>query len=1092
MDLRKALGVLCLLAAGALAAFGQTYGEITGTVTDPSGAAVTTGTVKVTNQATNQVRTVPLNQAGNYTIPFLVPGVYNVQVEIQGFKTAARPNVEVQVGSVVRINFALEIGAITQTIEVSGGAPLLETESTAVGTVVENKRIVELPLNGRNYLQLIALSPNVTHEMGAGGQGDSRQGGDRANQNYSIAGQRQQFNHFTLDGVENTDVNFNTFVVRPSVDALQEFKVQTGVYSAEFGRATSQINATTKPGGNQFHGTVFEFLRNDKLDAKEWRNAGDKNPFRRNQYGFTLAGRLIRDKLFFMSNFEGLKDRKTLQGITSVATDRMRAGDLSQQSRRIFDPLTRTYTVDANGVERAVSALPFPNQTIPESRFHPIARKLLGFYPTATTKGDSILRNYIRNRPRPISWEQFTGRIDYNESSNSSWFGRLSWGDEYVGQLATFPEHEGRTLTKVYQTLLSNTRTFGPSIVNEARFGYNKFHNDQILNFYSGIRDVTAELGIGGLTSPDPVSWGTPNVSLQEGLSGWGGDATGPFTNRNHVFQFLDNVSVVRGAHSIKFGGEIRRDRFNQAGNDRVRGTVQFGPKASFDPANRNSTGHSFADFLLGEVQRATRAVGTANAMLRASSFALYLEDTWKITPRLTMNYGLRYENSPPWYDKYRGIMNVQLFGSTAAVPTPILTRPGSGDFYDGLPFRYHDGLPVQAGDQFLGRALVNRDDNDFAPRLGFSYSPNNRWAFRTGVGVFYSQDTGNPRFDMARNQAGRDDAFSNEERPSSNLSAPWQNATQQYKCADWSGACLGPPYSFGNIVERRTPYVFQWVFNVQRQLTENLALELGYQGNAGHKLERLRSYGDALPRTGPTDGRSIEQRRIWPAYARIQEVDGSVNSNYNALNVKLQQRFSRGLTYLVGYTWSKAIDGGSAIRTNSGDRLFPADNNDLARERSLSQFHTGRRLVTSILYELPFGPGKAMSSRFAVINHLVGGWQLGSVMTFSDGTPYNVGSLGDNMNIGTEGNYPHATGISPIPENRTTEKFWEKAAFDPLAANLTYTFGNVGRNVLVSPGLRQVDFSAMKKFRIRESHSLDFRFEAFNFTNHPNWNAPS
>jgi hypothetical protein len=293
-----------------------------------------------------------------------------------------------------------------------------------------------------------------------------------------------------------------------------------------------------------------------------------------------------------------------------------------------------------------------------------------------------------------------------------------------------------------------------------------------------------------------------------------------------------------------------------------------------------------------------------------------------------------------------------------------------------------------------------------------------------------------------------------------------------------------------GNIQGRRTPYIFQWLFNVQRQLSENIAIEAGYMGNVGHKLERLRAYNEAILRTGPGDNRTIEQRQPWPAYGRIQQVDGSVNSNYNALNLKLQQRFNRGFTYLIGYTWSKAIDNGSAIRTNAGDRLFPPNSYDLDHERALSQFHTGRRLVASILYDLPFGSGKPFLNRQGVVNKIVGGWQVTSIVSFADGTPVNVGNIGDRANVGVE-NWPDATGISPIPSDRSPSKFWDIRAFDPNNTALLYRNGSVGRNALLTPGTRQWDFSLMKNTAIKEGHSIQFRFEAFNFGNHPNYNSP-
>ncbi|MCC6391932.1 MAG: carboxypeptidase regulatory-like domain-containing protein, partial [Bryobacterales bacterium] len=322
----------------AVPAFSQTFGEITGTVTDSTTAVVAAAAVVVTNTATGQVRRVETNETGNYTAPFLPPGVYSIRVEKEGFKAATRGDVRLQVADSVRVNFIIEVGSVSESIEVQGGAPLLTTESGTVGTVIDNRRIVELPLNGRNYLQMVALSPNVSAEQGAGGEAAARKGGTRTEKSLSVAGARNQFNHYTLDGLENTDMSYNIYALQPSIDALQEFKVETGVYSAEFGRAAVQINVATKAGANDFHGTVFEFVRSDSLDAKEYKKVGDKNPFLRNQFGFTLGGRLIRDKLFFMSNFETLREEKTLQGLANVAPDRMRAGDFTASGRNVFDP----------------------------------------------------------------------------------------------------------------------------------------------------------------------------------------------------------------------------------------------------------------------------------------------------------------------------------------------------------------------------------------------------------------------------------------------------------------------------------------------------------------------------------------------------------------------------------------------------------------------------------------------------------------------------------------------------------------------------------------------------------------------------------
>ncbi|MDQ1469915.1 MAG: hypothetical protein QOJ99_1395, partial [Bryobacterales bacterium] len=1024
--LRRFALFISLMAFGGVYLSAQTFGEITGSVSDVTGAVITGVEVTVTSVATNQARKATSNESGNYSVPYLVPGTYNLRAEKAGFKGTNRSDVEVQVGGVARIDFRLEVGDVSQTMEVSGGAPQLATETASIGTVIDNQRSVELPLNGRDYLQLVTLSPNVTTEGGAGGSG-GLQGGVRSQTSLSIAGQRLEFNHYTLDGVENTDPNFNSYIMHPSVDAVQEFKVQTGVYSAEFGRGASQINVTTKAGTNSFHGTAFEFLRNSYFDARQWQQStGSKNPFRRNDYGFTLNGPVFlpkvfngRNKLFFMSNFEELRDRLTTQVATSVATDAMRAGDFSASGRNIFDPATRTF--NASGT--ATSATQFPGNVIPTSRLNAAALKLLNYFPQATTPGPSLNRNYIRNAVSPTDSDQFNQRIDWLQSQNSNWFGRYSWGSDLQVPTASFLTDSSHTATTVRQAVISNTRIISNTAVNEARVAWNQFNND-LAGYFAGTTDVQASLGINGLFAPSPLAFGPPAVGLGQGISSFGGVT--PWITRNNTFQFLDNLSIIRGKHSLKAGGEFRRDRYNQYGNQKATGEFIFDGQSTFDPANRNATGFIFADYMLGLPAQAARVVGMANGMLRRPSFSGYFQDDWKITSRLTLNLGLRYESGFTWHDKYRAIVNAQVTnpgvdanGIIANAPPPIITRPGSGEFYQGLNFHFADGQKVQAGDQYMGRGLVNSDNNNFGPRIGLAWSPTDRWSIRAGFGTFYVQDIGNAVFDMARNISGRDLYVTSIENRTSILGDPWALEAQKAVCTGWTGTCLAAPQILANIQNMRTPYVNQWLLNVQRQLAGNIVLEVGYLGNEGHKLSRFRLYNQPVPKSGPTDQRSVAARTPWPTYGRIQEVDDVVNSNYHALSGKLTQRLTRGLTYTMGFTWAKAIDNGSALRTNSGDTLWPSNSYNLRAERGLSQFDERRRFVASYLYELPFGRGKNWLSQ-GVLGNVVGGWQLGGIVTIGDGTPLNGTQLGDTAGLNTLGNQPDATGISPIPSNRS------------------------------------------------------------------------
>src|SRR2546425_6762196 len=426
MIIRRLSSLVCLVLLSVLPAIAQTQAGISGVIHDSTGAVIPGVTVTVTNPATNFARSAVSNEAGVYNFPSLQPGRYAMRVALPGFRTVTQNDVELQIQQSARIDFTLQVGEVSQTVEVSGTAALIATENATVGTVIENKRIVEMPLNGRNFLQLTSLSPNVSYGFSGAGVADQRQGGSRASQSISVAGQRSEVNHFTLDGVENTDVNFNTYVILPSIDALQEFKVQTGIFPAEFGRATTQINVLTKPGTNQFHGTVFEFLRNDKLDARQYAFAGDrpKDPLKWNQYGFTLGGPVLlpkifkgTDRLFFMSNFEGFRERRLSRELFSVPSAKMRNGDFSELLPRttIYDPTTRT---------------PFAGNVIPQNRFHPTSVKLLEFYPAPNLNAGLGDYNYEATRKRKVDKDQFIQRIDFVESSKSSWFGRYSWGGE--------------------------------------------------------------------------------------------------------------------------------------------------------------------------------------------------------------------------------------------------------------------------------------------------------------------------------------------------------------------------------------------------------------------------------------------------------------------------------------------------------------------------------------------------------------------------------------------------------------------------------------------------------------------------------------
>lgn len=1095
---RGSLPGLCLLLLFVLSAplWAQTYGEITGTILDPTGAVVAGATVTITNVATNAVRTTESNEAGVYRFPSLPPGQYTIRVERQGFKTVTRSNIELQVQQSARIDFELAVGAMAETIEVTAEAALLASENATVGTVIENRRIVELPLNGRNYLQLVSLAPNVSFGFPSAGQAGARQGGIRADQSISVAGQRAQFNRFTLDGVENTDPNFNTFVVMPSIDALQEFKVQTGIYPAEFGRAATQINVLTKSGTNEFHGALFYFLRNEKLDAKNYAFTAarpPKDPFKWNQFGFTLGGPVTipklfsgRDRLFFMTNYEWFRQRRAVQGVYNLPSAAMHQGNFSELplgTAGIFDPRSRVREGDR------IVATPFPGNIIPASRIHPISKALLEYYPTPNLPNPELRRNHVQALGRPIDRDHFISRFDFNESPNSQWAGRFSWGDE--SQLDEALKLNGeKIITRFRQYMVSNTRVVSPTVVLENRFGLTKFYNTTgpELAFTT---DVVGKLGITGLSSGPPVQWGIPNIAL-EVYSGFGNSSEGPYENDNGSTQIISNTSVVRGRHSMRFGGEIRHDRYNQVGNQFARGQFTFIRNATSNPALSGISGDPFADFLLGEVFQAEAAASIARAEFRSLSFALYFDDIWKITPKLTINFGLRYENTPPWEDQtgrlFNGIVRRDIRPAdyrNANVADrsiyPYFMRQGRGEPYEGIALRWPD-IEVRR-DGSLGNRLVGRDNNDFAPRLGISWSPTPKWVIRTGAGVFYSQDTGNPRFDMARNLAGRFRDNSRTDFPHLN----WGNGL-----AALAGAVVQVPrpYTFANPYDRRTPYSIQYLFNIQRELPGNTLLEVGYLGSVSHRLEALRAVNEALP-APRTSGLTIPQRSPFPNFGRIQLVDNGGNGNYNSLGVNVTRRYSHGLTYMIAYTWSKSIDTATAIRNQGGDTLFPQNSYCRHCERARSSHDVRHRYVTSALWELPFGRGRRVEIENPFLNGLFGGWQLGGILTLQTGFPVTVTQGGDPSNTGAFFDRPMSTGRrADLPRGQQDpQRFFDTTAFTRTPDGM---HGNVGRNTLTSPGIINLDFSVLKDFRVREGHTLQFRFEAFNLPNHPNWANPN
>jgi carboxypeptidase family protein len=1087
---RSCLAVLVWLFLS-LPGFAQTLGTITGEVKDSSGALIPGVTVTVTNKATNAVRTTTSNEVGLFDFPALPPGQYTVKSEIDGFKSASR-DVELQVQQTIRVNFALELGTISEQTTVTGVSPLVETSNATVGTVIENRRIVELPLNGRNYLQLVALSPNVSAEFAGAGQAGDRQGGTRANQQLSISGQRREFNYYTLDGVDNTDVNFNTYIFLPSVDALEEFKVQTGVYSAEFGREASQVNVVTKSGTNSLHGTLFEFHRDDALDARPYsftasQAAAKKAPFKWDQYGYTAGGPVWKNHLFFMSNYEGYKDNKQFQNLYSVPSVAMRNGDFSellgnlgainpqtgQRAGIIVDPTQCTVA----GTTRTCN--PFAGNIIPAGRMHPTSKQLLEFYPEPNNGTAGLTNNYLSLQDRVIDKNQFTQRVDYVQNSSSSWMGRYSYGAE--NELTPALKLNGTKLdTKVHQVAVGNTWTVSSTLVNEFRFGFNYFFNTfgRELAFE---RDVIKELNIPGISLNPAEAWGIPSISVT-GFSGFGDSTEGPYTNRNSAYEFSDNLAWIRGRHSFKAGGSIRYDMYNQVGNQFARGNFQF---------QNIATGYAFADYFLGYTQQDEAAVALAVTKFRALSQAYYFTDTWKIRSNMTFDLGLRYEYTPPWLDKNGTLMNADIpfHDTTPNVQDrsrhPTLVRIGSGDVYENSVLRFAPNIQV-ARDGRLGDRLIFDDKKNFAPRAGWAWTPSDKWSYRAGTGIFYMQDTGNPRFDMARNLSGRRRDNTLLLTPDLTFDVPFRGGTGSSNDCGVAPplVCLSNVYVLGNMPDRKTPYMWQYLFNVQREIGPSTALEVGYLGSHSYRLERMFDWNETIP--GITG--SVQSRKPYPEFTKVQEIGNVAQAKYNSLAVKLTRRLHSGLSVLGGYTLSKSTDNGSGIRVLNGDTLFPQDSFCLECEWGLSIFDVRHRFVASILYELPFGNGKPFMQE-GVGAAILGGWQLSTIINASSGFPRQAYVGTDRSNTGGGQDRPNMVGDPELSgDQRSIARWFNTSAF---VLNDLGTWGNAPRNNFMGPGITSVDASIIRNFRMWNK-TLQFRLEAFNALNNPIWADPN
>jgi hypothetical protein len=715
-------------------------------------------------------------------------------------------------------------------------------------------------------------------------------------------------------------------------------------------------------------------------------------------------------------------------------------------------------------------------------------------------------RNYQYNLVTPVDKDTITERVDFNESAKSQWFGRYSWNDE--SQFAVNPTmglNDGNVLyTRASQWVVTNVRTLSPAKVNEFRFGYNNLFNN-ITQQLSGMEDVDAELGI-PVKVTDKNSWGIPNIPLSQNLTSFGNPTSSPFQIDDKYFQFVDNFSWVIGKHSLRFGGEYRYNEFPQLGNEFPRGQFYFDNRftqyytATGATTATSAGGYTGADFMLGDTYDAIIAVALAQGDFRNSEWATYIDDTWRVSPRLTLSLGFRWEVAQPLLDKLGLEPNVQLnepLPNMANVPDlskhPVYVRTGtSGGFYDGIQFRYMpywqgagaaSGPPLQTvRDGRLGDRLINTNYHNFAPRIGIAYSPSVKWSLRAGLGIFYSQESKNSIFDLSRGMGGRTTVLSQH-----NYDVP---AFSYGNFINTANLPVTVPISltWGANTHMPTSSSMQYILNAQRSLGQSTTAEVGYVGSLSRHLYYLANQNQGI--LSPT--LSSLQRLPYPEWGAsgIQWVNADANGSYNALALRLTQRYGENLNTLFAYTWSKSLDDSSNIRGTVGSDFSPQDARcPLSCEKAPSDFNIPHRFVASILYALPFGKGQKVFNHGGVVNQLVGGWRIMTVISLQSGSVVNTSSwdsAGTNF-ISNATRLNCVPGVDPVLPGNNQNGWYNPAAFsNPTIA----TFGTCGRNTLRGPWLGNEDISLAKHFPIREKANLEFRMEMFNAPNHVLLNA--
>ena len=997
--------------------------SLRGTIYDSDRAAIPGAKITVTNLATDEVRTISSDDNGEYAISSLVAGLYRVKVEMVGFASYGE-QIELLVNQERRLDASL-IPAGPDTIDInSTDDAALKKDSPALGTVIENRQVTGLPLDGRNFYELSLLVPGAVPPA-PGSAGSVR--GDFA---FSVNGAREDANNFLLDGVYNVDPKLNTFGVRPSVEAIREFEMLTSTYDASFGRNPgAQVNVILNSGSNDFHGSAFEFLRNAALDARNFfAPASEPKPkYIRNQFGGSLGGPISRNRTFFFADYEGTRSREGVTRITNVPTALERAGNFSQS---LFGVPTNPFT-----------GMPFDNGVIPDFFIHPVGRAIAALYPLPNR--NVPFQNFVSSPILRDDNDSFDARIDHHLNDRADLVFRYSFGDRDLFEPFTGPSFSlvpgfGDTVKRRSQNAMAAlTFLVTPNLVNESRVAFSRVASSvnqeaSVLNSQVGLPTISSrerDLGLSFITIT--------------GFSPLGDEGNNPQDSVTNVYQFLNNSSYVYGNHLIKFGADLRFSQQNAFRDVESRGRLQFSPFLTL-------TNNALGDLLLGFPLLTSVARVDNPQQIRTESYNFFVNDSYRVTPRLTLNAGLRYEyNSPP--------VDAQDRANIYDVVTRSLVPVGT------------NGVP---------RSGFDPDRNNFAPRVGFAWSITEKTVLRGGYGVYYDQSPLAPAEALYFNSPFFDN---NIFFPFPGLPLTLSNPFPAFFPFPLPDSALA--------IQRdlRTGYMQHWNFNVERQFGDKTVVEVAYVGSKGTKLLTARDINQPQPSVLPPGLPFVP--RPDPRFDDIDLLESRANSNYDALQMRFQQRLTRGFSALASYTWSKSIDDASNFFSSAGDPNFPQNSYNVAAERGRSNFDVSHRLSVSYSYELPFRHADGFAGK------LVNGWETFGIVTLQTGRPFTVALLSDIDNSGTgrsilgfgANDRPNLVG-NPELSNPTTSQWFNTAAFAFPAPG---TFGDAGRNILEGPGFQSVNASLVKNTRFSERVNLQFRAEAFNLFNHPNFNLP-